>query len=296
MGICVCKERQSDSEEETITQPPRLSVNSLSSETTLVTTYGGQYDPVQRALDVMVSRQSVDKLVMETLCVIRTFVDNDIEPPPSMAQIHYIADKEVGWLTVVHSMANVIPMDDPLGPAVITLLLDECPLPSKESIAKLSKVFTLSKEQAIQGKTNPTRHRNICVILGCIAEKLAGPGSVDPSMNTSVILFSLIALEKFAQTSVNKSTINQQLESKPENPLEKNLKLFLLIVLIMHKSKWDFVLKWCLDNLWKTILLMKMWNRDNLNAMLNSNDVSEYLKISADGLTARCDASSFESV
>ena len=31
-------------------------------------------------------------------------------------------------------------------------------------------------------------------------------------------------------------------------------------------------------------------------AMLNDSDVSEYLKISADGLTARCDAYSFESV
>ena len=31
-------------------------------------------------------------------------------------------------------------------------------------------------------------------------------------------------------------------------------------------------------------------------ALLNSHDVSEYLKISADGLEARCDASSFESV
>jgi len=30
--------------------------------------------------------------------------------------------------------------------------------------------------------------------------------------------------------------------------------------------------------------------------MLNSQDVSEYLKISANGLEARCDASSFESV
>lgn len=30
--------------------------------------------------------------------------------------------------------------------------------------------------------------------------------------------------------------------------------------------------------------------------MLNSKDVSEYLKISADGLEARCDAYSFESV
>lgn len=37
-------------------------------------------------------------------------------------------------------------------------------------------------------------------------------------------------------------------------------------------------------------------DRTNLNALLNTNDVSEYLKISADGLTARCDAFSFESV
>lgn len=37
-------------------------------------------------------------------------------------------------------------------------------------------------------------------------------------------------------------------------------------------------------------------DRSNINALLNGNDVSEYLKISADGLQARCDAASFESV
>lgn len=35
---------------------------------------------------------------------------------------------------------------------------------------------------------------------------------------------------------------------------------------------------------------------ENINAMLNTGDVSEYLKISPDGLEARCDAYSFESV
>lgn len=34
----------------------------------------------------------------------------------------------------------------------------------------------------------------------------------------------------------------------------------------------------------------------HINAMLNTSDVSEYLKISPDGLEARCDAYSFESV
>ena len=51
-----------------------------------------------------------------------------------MLTLHKIADKESGWLAVVHSLIHVIPMDDPLGPAVITLLLDECPLPTKVSV------------------------------------------------------------------------------------------------------------------------------------------------------------------
>lgn len=35
---------------------------------------------------------------------------------------------------------------------------------------------------------------------------------------------------------------------------------------------------------------------ENIQVMLNTKDVSEYLKISGDGLEARCDSYSFESV
>ena len=56
---------------------------------------------------------------------------SDQDPPRSMLALHKIADKEAGWLAVVQSLISVIPMEDPLGPAVITLLLDECPLPTK---------------------------------------------------------------------------------------------------------------------------------------------------------------------
>ena len=59
---------------------------------------------------------------------------SDQEPPRAMLALHRLADKEAGWLAVVNSMIRVIPHDDPLGPAVITLLLDECPLPSKVSM------------------------------------------------------------------------------------------------------------------------------------------------------------------
>ena len=58
------------------------------------------------------------------------FLFSDQDPPPSMMKLHAIADQEHGWLSVVSSMINVIPMENPLGPANITLLLDDCPLPT----------------------------------------------------------------------------------------------------------------------------------------------------------------------
>ena len=78
-------------------------------------------------------------------------------------------------------------------------------------MAKLSEMIMKRNN-----KDSVARIRNICVIIGCLAEKLAGPNSVclltdqvleylisnlDQSNNSSIILFSLIALEKFAQTS-----------------------------------------------------------------------------------------------
>lgn len=51
-----------------------------------------------------------------------------VEPSDNM-EISFPSDD--GWLEVVQSLIRVIPLDDPLGPAVITLLLDECPLPTK---------------------------------------------------------------------------------------------------------------------------------------------------------------------
>lgn len=58
-----------------------------------------------------------------------------------MLKLHMIADKEKGWLMVVNSMINVIPLGDPLGPAVILLLLDDCPLPTKVIAPGLSALW-----------------------------------------------------------------------------------------------------------------------------------------------------------
>jgi hypothetical protein len=56
---------------------------------------------------------------------------SDQETPPSMLRLQALSNKGHGWLLVLHSMVNVIPINEPLGPAVITLVLDDCALPAK---------------------------------------------------------------------------------------------------------------------------------------------------------------------
>lgn len=54
-------------------------------------------------------------------------------------------------------------------------------------------MLNLSKETAISQRSNRTRQRNICVVLGCIAEKLAGPRNMD-ILNVDMIEFLLTNL------------------------------------------------------------------------------------------------------
>uniref|UniRef100_A0A8D3D102 Ring finger and SPRY domain containing 1 n=1 Tax=Scophthalmus maximus TaxID=52904 RepID=A0A8D3D102_SCOMX len=249
-------------------------------------------------------KQNVDGLVLDTLAVIRTLFFFHLFDESQNKPFSPLDD---GWLEVVQSLIRVIPLDDPLGPAVITLLLDECPLPTKDALQKLSDMLSLSSAVAQQDALNPAKHRNTTAVLGCLAEKLAGPASIGllspgtleyllESLVThpTVMLFALIALEKFSQTSENKLTVSEScisnrlsvLESWAENP-------------DYLKRQVGFCSQWSLDNLFlkdgRQFTYEKV-NLTNINAMLNSNDVSEYLKISPTGLEARCDASSFESV
>ncbi|KAK9739419.1 SPRY domain [Popillia japonica] len=309
MGGCWCKQKNEDADPYVpqSCNNHAADVPYFQSSPTIASTYY-----VENQEKGYVDSDTVDNLVLETLGVIGALVDNEQEPPPSMMRLHNIADNEEGWIQVVKSMVKVIPMSDPLGPSVITLLLDDCPLPSRESVLRVAQMFNLSSASAIAGRTNSPRERNICVVLGCIAEKLAGPSSLGilnegtldyllTNLNTDtdpyVILFSLIALEKFAQTSENKATIIRRLEQEEPCPITtlerwKNEDHYV-------RRQVGFCAQWALDNLFVmnhrkySFLTVEM---AHINAMLNTSDVSEYLKISPDGLEARCDAYSFESV
>ncbi|KRX92557.1 RING finger and SPRY domain-containing protein 1, partial [Trichinella pseudospiralis] len=253
----------------------------------------------------------VKNLILETLSAIRHLVNNDQELPSSMLKLNLIAENEEGWLLIVKTMIESIPLENPLGPVVITLFLDESPLPTKESVRKLLSQLDVSYPNFMA--TLPSYwHRNLSLVLGCIAEKLAGPYSVavfqgiviDYLLNNLrriddplVILFSLIALEKFASTCECKLSICNRLASLDSNPL-------LMLEGWLNddnfcKREVGFCAQWALDNVFVAngrVLSYLRFNTDGINVMLNHNDVSEYLKLSPDGLEARSDVSSFESV
>ncbi|CAD5122097.1 DgyrCDS10547 [Dimorphilus gyrociliatus] len=294
MGACICKQKSGNRRLNiTSTVPPSME-NSFA----------------EGRIRVPNSRESI--LILETLKQIRLLVDNEQEPPRSILMLHKIADKESGWLSVMMALISSVPADDPLGPAVISLLIDECALPTKATIEKLCNRLKLNR--LIVNK-DPDKHRNICIALGCLAEKMAGPNSIHLLNNhvlnylieclninnyPSVILFALIALEKFAQTSENKANIIKYLESLSNGhgaPIEK-LESFVNQNKYMERQV-RFCANWSLDNLFPVEnrpYSYEKVNTNGINVMLNANDVSEYLKISSDGLEARCDASSFESV
>ncbi|XP_043248420.1 RING finger and SPRY domain-containing protein 1-like [Colletes gigas] len=303
MGNCLCKETPEEHE-------VYSGHNDANAENSVLSESSASNDVTATTFKFPTS-SNIDKLVLETIEVIDFFVDNGQEPPRALLKLHAIADNEDGWIRVVSSMVNVIPMCNPLGPSLITLLLDECPLPSKELVLRLSHMFQSSQ---IQGnvQTSATQQCNICVVLGCIAEKLAGPRSVAilsditldylisnlrEDVDPYVALYSLIALEKFAQTSENKITIKKRLMAENPNPLLELEKWATETHYVRRQV--GFCAQWCLDNLF--LIEGRKYSHDSvdmtgINVMLNTKDVSEYLKISPNGLEARCDAYSFESV
>lgn len=113
MGLCLCRSKTSDD------LPDNLSHSGRSGDRRSIGRHSDRCDETLA--------QTVDRLVKETLKVIGTIVDNEPEPPNSMIQLHSITDNPSGWIQLVKTLIRVVPMEHPMGPSVITLLLGKWP-------------------------------------------------------------------------------------------------------------------------------------------------------------------------
>ena len=149
MGACLCRDGQESGlgPEVSFTDPGQgqHDTTSLASESSLSLLMAGEC-----------SKDTVNSLVLDTLLEIRTLVENEQEPPASLLRLHTIADKEEGWVQLVESLVTVIPLSDPLGPAVMTLLLDDCPLPT---VGNLNTPFFGSNRSSANDNLRPSSSR-----------------------------------------------------------------------------------------------------------------------------------------
>ncbi|CAF3504020.1 unnamed protein product [Rotaria sp. Silwood1] len=209
---------------------------------------------------------------------------------------------------------------------------------SKRPTSSMKTNNTSNTQNQRKLDNNLHRERNTLVLLGCLAEKLVGPTSAS-MLNTialefiidrvylgiynysqlksidcddtnylsnyssvlKIILFALIAIEKFSHSLESKHILLQSLTIQNEQSKMNILEYYEPWAISNNclKRQIGFYAQWLLDNVFILDYRRPSYeiiDHRYINVMLNDKDVSEYLKIGPDGLEARSDTVSFESV
>ncbi|CAF3543052.1 unnamed protein product [Rotaria sp. Silwood1] len=209
---------------------------------------------------------------------------------------------------------------------------------SKRPTSSMKTSNTSNTQNQRKLDNNLHRERNTLVLLGCLAEKLVGPTSAS-MLNTialefiidrvylgiynysqlksidcddtnylsnyssvlKIILFALIAIEKFSHSLESKHILLQSLTIQNEQSKMNILEYYEPWAISNNclKRQIGFYAQWLLDNVFILDYRRPSYeiiDHRYINVMLNDKDVSEYLKIGPDGLEARSDTVSFESV
>lgn len=121
-------------------------------------------------------QKDLDELILIALSKIGSVTMNGSEDALDCPRVKLamILDNETGWLLFVKQMISLVPLDDPYGPIFISEYLDQSPLLGNEPVLKLLNFLKLNREMSRSNAKPIVWHRNVCIALGCIAEKLAG--------------------------------------------------------------------------------------------------------------------------
>ncbi|XP_004349450.2 SPRY domain-containing protein [Capsaspora owczarzaki ATCC 30864] len=220
----------------------------------------------------------------------------------------YAENSDEDWCEIVRQMVLSLDLSLPLSDSVIATLIDSFPSPGPSTVKRVS---TMLCETADECCDQDNVLRNVAIAFGVLAEKFAGQATVlllsDSALSTleclldksePAMLYAIVALDKFCQTAKAKAAIM-------ESPLPNKLRQLETIMLdtpptdALRLQIWH-CLVWILDN---TVLLpdrepsiSRIKNLDSINVMLDKRNTMSFVKVSADGLEARNDACTFETV
>ena len=116
------------------------------------------------------SNKNINSSVDQILPAVRSFLmKSSIQENLDIIRLQDIARDEVYWISILTRLINKIELNDPLGALIISLFLEETPLPSIDQIKSLLNKISIHDKvycEKIQ--------RNIFIILSCLSEKCAG--------------------------------------------------------------------------------------------------------------------------
>ena len=116
------------------------------------------------------SNKNINSSVDQILPAVRSFLmKSSIQENLDIIRLQDIARDESYWISILTRLINKIDLSDPLGPLIISLFLEETPLPSMDQINLLLKKISIN-EKTYSEKLQ----RNIFIILSCLSEKCAG--------------------------------------------------------------------------------------------------------------------------
>jgi hypothetical protein len=244
--------------------------------------------------------------------------------PQCMKKLNVVTKEHENWLAMIQALVNVVPIEHPMGPIAITLLLKSCPMPVDFEPTTNVDTYLKVLEMATSFAANDIRHRNISIIISCIGGDIKrwsyrwswiGEmcqlllttdmldylfGNLKPGSNPEVAIFSLLALEFLADETqknpcgeiVRKRFMEFSTDDHPLLQLEKLVDSANLV-----ERQVGFCSRWYLDNLWTIDIPDARYgkiNKANINTTLTASAKSKYLKIGPSGLEVRSDGPWFE--
>eukprot|EP00038_Savillea_parva_P017468 m.20421 g.20421 ORF g.20421 m.20421 type:complete len:748 (-) comp3789_c0_seq1:1612-3855(-) len=226
-------------------------------------------------------------------------------------------ESDEAWLDIMTDLTRVLPMANPLSAALMAVMVDDLPTPSQETFDQLvPRVLEVAR-----GTDSTAIQRNVLILIGSFAERYAGPVSERmmtdellhflleyvPGPNSALALSAILALEKLAQTRRNKERALEAGVASMLHDLEKNHFPVEPAAASgstdyyneIWRAQVGFCAMWALDNVFPAEgrqFTMDRVDMTDVNVMLDPRDATKHLKLAADGLEARNDFNSFESV